>query len=144
MIRRWEHSQEGVTDRRTDGGTDWTIHKAAWSQLKKILLDHQCWVYSRPHQDAFLPIYDGIQRLPANHNLAPVCTIDILVVSSQTLASSIRQFNYLHYIKKSSTALPVKLFLLCCWKGLTLHEGSANVPISPNCVLILNMTMTSS
>ena len=30
MIRWWEHSQKGVTDRRTD----WTIHRAAWSQLK--------------------------------------------------------------------------------------------------------------
>ena len=30
MIGWWEHSQKGVTDRRTD----WTIHRAAWSQLK--------------------------------------------------------------------------------------------------------------
>ena len=41
MIRWWEHSQKGVTDRRTDGQTDgrtdWTIHRAAWSQLKIIL-----------------------------------------------------------------------------------------------------------
>ena len=44
MIRWWEHSQKGVTDRRTDGQTDgrtdrrtdWTIHRAAWSQLKTI------------------------------------------------------------------------------------------------------------
>ena len=38
MIRWWEHSQKGVTDRRTDGGTDGqrenTICRAAWSQLK--------------------------------------------------------------------------------------------------------------
>ena len=42
MIRWWEHSQKGVTDRQTDGQTDrqtdgrtdWTIHRAAWSQLK--------------------------------------------------------------------------------------------------------------
>ena len=42
MIRCWEHSQKGVTDRRTDRRTDrqtdrrtdWTIHRAAWSQLK--------------------------------------------------------------------------------------------------------------
>ena len=32
MIRWWEHSQKGVTDRQTD----WTIHRAAWSQLKII------------------------------------------------------------------------------------------------------------
>ena len=30
MIRWWEHSQKGVTD----GRTDWTINRAAWSQLK--------------------------------------------------------------------------------------------------------------
>ena len=38
MLRWWEHSQKGVTDRQTDGRTegqtDWTIHIAAWSQLK--------------------------------------------------------------------------------------------------------------
>ena len=46
MIGWCEHSQKGVTDRRTDGQTDgqtdrqtdWTIHKAAWSQLKKCHL----------------------------------------------------------------------------------------------------------
>ena len=27
MIWWWEHSQKGVTDRRADGQTDWTIHK---------------------------------------------------------------------------------------------------------------------
>ena len=41
MIRWWEHSQKGVTDRQTDGRTDrqtdWTIHRAAWSQLKRTL-----------------------------------------------------------------------------------------------------------
>ena len=39
MIRWWEHSQKGVTDGQTDGQTDRrtenTIHRAAWSQLKK-------------------------------------------------------------------------------------------------------------
>ena len=39
MIGWWEHSQKGVTDRRTDGRTDGqtenTICRAAWSQLKK-------------------------------------------------------------------------------------------------------------
>ena len=38
MIRWWEHSQKGMTDKRTDRQTDrrtdWTIHRAAWSQLK--------------------------------------------------------------------------------------------------------------
>ena len=43
MIRWWEHSQKGVTDRRTDRRTDGqtdrqtenTICRAAWSQLKR-------------------------------------------------------------------------------------------------------------
>ena len=38
MIRWWEHSQKGVTDRQTDrqtdGQTENTICRAAWSQLK--------------------------------------------------------------------------------------------------------------
>ena len=42
MIRWWEHSQKGVTDRqtdrqtdrRTDGRTENAVHRAAWSQLK--------------------------------------------------------------------------------------------------------------
>ena len=34
MIRWWEHSQKGLTDRRTDGQTENTICRAAWSQLK--------------------------------------------------------------------------------------------------------------
>ena len=38
LIRWREHSQKGVTDRQaegqTDRWTDWTIHRAAWSQLK--------------------------------------------------------------------------------------------------------------
>ena len=42
MIRWWEHSQKGVTDRRTDGRTDGqtenTICRAAWSQLKTLLV----------------------------------------------------------------------------------------------------------
>ena len=33
MIRWWEHSQKGVTDRRTDGQTENTICRAAWLQL---------------------------------------------------------------------------------------------------------------
>ena len=41
MIRWWEHSQKGVTDRRTDRQTAWTIHhvhRAAWSQLKIMFI----------------------------------------------------------------------------------------------------------
>ena len=35
MIQWWEHSEKIVTDRRTD----WTIHRAAWSQLKTSPID---------------------------------------------------------------------------------------------------------
>ena len=53
MIRWWEHSQKGVTDRRTDGQTENTICRAAWSQLTKMYIasaraqfkinSHGCW-----------------------------------------------------------------------------------------------------
>ena len=36
MIWWWEHSKKGATDRQTDGRTDWTIHRAAWLQLKML------------------------------------------------------------------------------------------------------------
>ena len=37
---QWEeHCQKDVTDGRTDRQTDWTIHRAAWSQLKNDLGD---------------------------------------------------------------------------------------------------------
>ena len=39
MIQWQEHSEKGVTDRQTDGRTDGTIHRAAWSQLKIQNLD---------------------------------------------------------------------------------------------------------
>ena len=50
MIRWWEHSQKGVTDRqtdrqtdrRTDGQTENTICRAAWSQLKILKLILVC------------------------------------------------------------------------------------------------------
>ena len=34
MIRWWEHGEKGVTDGQTDGRTENTICRAAWSQLK--------------------------------------------------------------------------------------------------------------
>ena len=37
MIRWWEHGEKGVTDRQTDGQTENTICRAAWSQLKIYL-----------------------------------------------------------------------------------------------------------
>ena len=34
MIQWWEHSEKGVTDRRTDGQTERSVLRAAWWQLK--------------------------------------------------------------------------------------------------------------
>ena len=72
MIRWWEHSQKGVTDRRTDRRTENTICRAAWSQLKieqkhrmtsctwgrgwptKSVIDHRTWSiigHSTKHQN---------------------------------------------------------------------------------------------
>ena len=36
MIRWWENGKKGETDRQTDGRTEYTIRRAAWSQLKTI------------------------------------------------------------------------------------------------------------
>ena len=59
MIRWWEHSQKCVTDRQTDGQTDWTIHRAAWSQLKRgIFWPHHYWKYITTiynHHRAWVP-----------------------------------------------------------------------------------------
>ena len=57
MIRWWELSQKGVTDRQTDGRTDgqtdgrtaWTIHRAAWSQLKTVKFEWWMLVWSKFH-----------------------------------------------------------------------------------------------
>ena len=51
MIRWWQHSQQGVTDRQTD----WTIHRAAWSQLKTCteIIINQC-IYSDIHFECLI------------------------------------------------------------------------------------------
>ena len=46
LIRWWEHSQKDVTD----GQTDWTIHRAAWSQLKNKIASHEQISYNLEHQ----------------------------------------------------------------------------------------------
>ena len=47
MIRWWEHSQKGVTDRQTDGQmdrqTENTICRAAWSQLENNAIMQSFW-----------------------------------------------------------------------------------------------------
>ena len=56
MIRWWEHSQKGVTDRQTDGRTENTIHRAAWSQLKNK--NKHLWIKMLPtiSQDSALTV----------------------------------------------------------------------------------------
>ena len=53
MIRWWEHSQKGVTDRQSDGQTDRqtenTIHRAAWSQLKINYTTHGAYSKKTPY-----------------------------------------------------------------------------------------------
>ena len=41
MIRRWEHSEKGVTEGRTDRKTERSVLRAAWSQLKNIKKETQ-------------------------------------------------------------------------------------------------------
>ena len=61
MIRWWEHSQKGVTDRRTDrrtdGQTENTICRAAWSQLKMLYLIR--WPYFMEG----IPVSSKLQKL---------------------------------------------------------------------------------
>ena len=52
------------------------------------------------------------------------------------------RFCYFSKRQMNTMCLPVKHILLSCGKGLTLHKGSANLPIS--CVLALNMIKISS
>ena len=83
MIRWWEHSQKGVTDRqtdrqtdgRTDGRTDWTIHRAAWSQLKRLSM--LCLLFSLQLQyvslnfDTSVNFYAALKTLwPYWHHMA--------------------------------------------------------------------------
>ena len=62
MIRWWEHSQKGVTDRRTDGQTENTICRAAWSQLKITHDDIIKW----KHFPCYWPFVGGIHQSLVN------------------------------------------------------------------------------
>ena len=73
MIRWWEHSQKGVTDGQTDRRTDWTIHRAAWSQLKMQARWFTCgcilcgvfWKHDRQYIDYMIKY--GLLLLPSLH-----------------------------------------------------------------------------
>ena len=61
MIRWWEHSKKGVTDGRTDGETENTICRAAWSQLKII----SAWTKWSPFRTrSFQMHFHGHRRQP--------------------------------------------------------------------------------
>ena len=78
MIPWWEHSQKGVTDRRTDGQTDrWTdgqtdrqtentICRAAWSQLKMKEIHNVVQKLSRGQESA-AAAYKPVQK----HKVTP-------------------------------------------------------------------------
>ena len=64
MIRWWEHSQKGVTDRQTDRQTENTIHRAAWSQLKtRTTRIRAFWGYPPPphYYPYYWPVHIGSQ-----------------------------------------------------------------------------------
>ena len=75
MIRWWEHSPKGVTDRQTDRQTDRrtenTIHRAAWSQLKIIQIckywkeSADIFPYSSYTSDTCLAIAGYLVTLPS-------------------------------------------------------------------------------
>ena len=68
MVRWWEHSQKGVTDRRTYGQTDWTIHKIAWSQLKKQQNTNR--VHNSQDIEYIKKFVDTMSANSITHNLA--------------------------------------------------------------------------
>ena len=72
MIRWWEHSQKGVTDRRTDGRTDGhtenTIYRAAWSQLKITDTEHLSSII-------FIQVSANIYKIHRSSSLQQLTTI---------------------------------------------------------------------
>ena len=98
MIRWWEHSQKGVTDRRTDGQTDRqtdgqtdrrtenTICRAAWSQLKRK------WFQMKGDK---LPS-SYVTRIPTsypNHNLTGCLTKSALDLGNGWVITPHRRWN---------------------------------------------------
>ena len=72
MMVQWrEHSQKGVTDWRTDRQTDWTIYRAAWSQLIRnmqiiwqvILIIMWCKVPFNMAMNGGVHLYNSLQCL---------------------------------------------------------------------------------
>ena len=80
-IRWWEHSQKGVTGGRTDRRTDWTIHRAAWSQLKTI--GHLFYATSSfvqhfiPIGEFKLELQSGNSQSGSNSTILELCDLEI-------------------------------------------------------------------
>ena len=89
MIRWWEHSQKGVTDRRTEN----TICRAAWSQLKTDSETGQNWEW--------LSLENVLQKLlyfkdwPKTPCIS-TCTCELLVPCINTLGD-----NWWRYIESN-------------------------------------------
>ena len=92
-IRWWEHSQKGVTGGRTDRRTDWTIHRAAWSQLKTI--GHLFYATSSfvPH---FIPIGEfklelqsGNAQSGSNSTILELCDLEIWQITLKNNRTSL-------------------------------------------------------
>ena len=70
MIQWCERSQKGVTDGQTDRQTDWTIHRAAWSQLKMVLHKMKYSIISWSEQECETIVYVSVK-------LANLTTFDV-------------------------------------------------------------------
>ena len=68
----------------------------------------------------------------SNFNLRPFDRYWCFVSSSPKMTSSIRQCDWLHDIHNLPLHWQNNLFLPWCGKGLTLHKGTANEPMSPH------------
>ena len=55
---------DGQTDRRTDVWSDWTIHRAVWSQLKKISGDYFLFLHSLRIITTMFTCYNHINSSP--------------------------------------------------------------------------------
>ena len=81
MIRWWEHSQKGMTDRRTDrrmdGQTENTICRVAWSQQKSFynkIKQSRTLIFMWCFQDhVLLKLCPNIQMIPLN--ICHLCTL---------------------------------------------------------------------
>ena len=82
MIRWWKHSQKGVTDGRTDGQTENTICRAAWSQLKNV---RRRWKVLCTHTHTHIYIYIYIVPCATIQDFARLSYNSKITVSIQSI-----------------------------------------------------------